>query len=241
MWLWFQGAPVGVGLLTAGVVLAIMILPFIAAATRDVLLDHAAAAEGWRLRHGRDALGGADRRRHSGRARLAVRRGLSRARPRARRDDGGDVRDRQRQPHSRQLLCAPTASIASIVANDISRSRSPAHEARRAVCARLHAVRRFVLRAGAGAAAAAPRKDDAWHEHPRDQSRQLYAPPRLFAIMDTACALLRGADRPRRCSALILCHADQKGCAALSLHIFTHAMRATPGQGGGLANAIVGS
>jgi len=38
MWFWFQGAPVGVGLLTAGVVLAIMILPFIAAASRDVLL-----------------------------------------------------------------------------------------------------------------------------------------------------------------------------------------------------------
>ena len=37
LWFWFQGAPVGVGLLTAGVVLAIMILPFIAAATRDVL------------------------------------------------------------------------------------------------------------------------------------------------------------------------------------------------------------
>ncbi|MFZ2030770.1 MAG: phosphate ABC transporter permease subunit PstC [Vitreimonas sp.] len=38
MWFWFQGAPVGVGLLTAGVVLAIMILPFIAATSRDVLL-----------------------------------------------------------------------------------------------------------------------------------------------------------------------------------------------------------
>jgi phosphate transport system permease protein len=38
LWWWFHGAPVGVGLLTAGVVLAIMILPFIAAATRDVLL-----------------------------------------------------------------------------------------------------------------------------------------------------------------------------------------------------------
>lgn len=36
-WYWFQGAPWGVGLLTAGVVLAIMILPFIAASTRDVL------------------------------------------------------------------------------------------------------------------------------------------------------------------------------------------------------------
>ena len=38
LWWWFQGAPVGVGLITAGVVLAIMILPFIAATTRDVLL-----------------------------------------------------------------------------------------------------------------------------------------------------------------------------------------------------------
>ncbi|MEJ0059201.1 MAG: phosphate ABC transporter permease subunit PstC [Terricaulis sp.] len=38
LWFWFQGAPVGVGLLTAGIVLAIMILPFIAATTRDVLL-----------------------------------------------------------------------------------------------------------------------------------------------------------------------------------------------------------
>jgi len=38
MWWWFQAPPVGVGLLTSGVVLAIMILPFIAATTRDVLL-----------------------------------------------------------------------------------------------------------------------------------------------------------------------------------------------------------
>jgi phosphate transport system permease protein len=38
IWWWFQGAPLGPGLLTAGVVLAIMILPFIAATTRDVLL-----------------------------------------------------------------------------------------------------------------------------------------------------------------------------------------------------------
>jgi phosphate transport system permease protein len=37
-WFWFQGAPVGVGLLTAGIVLAIMILPFIAATSRDVLM-----------------------------------------------------------------------------------------------------------------------------------------------------------------------------------------------------------
>jgi len=34
---WFSGAPVGVGLFTASIILAIMILPFIAAASRDVL------------------------------------------------------------------------------------------------------------------------------------------------------------------------------------------------------------
>jgi phosphate transport system permease protein len=34
----FQAPPLGVGLMTAGIVLAIMILPFIAASTRDVLL-----------------------------------------------------------------------------------------------------------------------------------------------------------------------------------------------------------
>src|SRR5215813_8470753 len=37
LWFWFQDAPVGVGLLTSGMVLAIMILPFIAATSRDVL------------------------------------------------------------------------------------------------------------------------------------------------------------------------------------------------------------
>ena len=35
---WFQAPPIGVGLLTGALVLAIMILPFIAATTRDVLL-----------------------------------------------------------------------------------------------------------------------------------------------------------------------------------------------------------
>jgi phosphate transport system permease protein len=38
IWFWFQGAPLGPGLLTAGIVLAIMILPYIAATSRDVLM-----------------------------------------------------------------------------------------------------------------------------------------------------------------------------------------------------------
>lgn len=36
---WFSAAPLGVGLMTASLVLAVMILPFIAATTRDVLLS----------------------------------------------------------------------------------------------------------------------------------------------------------------------------------------------------------
>jgi phosphate transport system permease protein len=36
---WFQAPPIGMGLLTAALVLAVMILPFIAATTRDVLLS----------------------------------------------------------------------------------------------------------------------------------------------------------------------------------------------------------
>jgi phosphate transport system permease protein len=38
-WYWFSAPPLGVGLLTASLVLAVMILPFIAATTRDVLLS----------------------------------------------------------------------------------------------------------------------------------------------------------------------------------------------------------
>jgi len=39
----FQGAPIGIGLLCAGVILAIMIIPYISAVMRDVF-DHADAA-----------------------------------------------------------------------------------------------------------------------------------------------------------------------------------------------------
>jgi phosphate transport system permease protein len=39
VWFWFQAPSIGVGLLTASLVLAIMILPFVAATTRDVLLS----------------------------------------------------------------------------------------------------------------------------------------------------------------------------------------------------------
>jgi phosphate transport system permease protein len=112
----FQGAPLGVGLLTAGLVLAIMILPFIAAASRDVLMatptllrdgGYAMGATRWEVLTGlivpaaRGSLFG------------AVFLGLGRAL--------GEtmavtfvIGNANRLPDS---LYAPTASIASIVAN----------------------------------------------------------------------------------------------------------------------------
>ncbi len=67
-----------------------------------------------------------------------------------------------------------------------------------------------------------------------------YARRRIFsAIMDGLCSLAALAGLVLL--ALILFTLVQKGLEGMSLNVFTHAMRATPGQGGGLANAIVGS
>jgi phosphate transport system permease protein len=67
-----------------------------------------------------------------------------------------------------------------------------------------------------------------------------YVRRRVFsAVMDALCLLAALAGLVLL--ALILFTLVQKGMEGLSLNAFTHAMRATPGQGGGLANAIVGS
>lgn len=92
---WFSAPPLGVGLMTASLVLAIMILPFIAATTRDVLLD-TPDPERWRLRYGRDPLGSAYRSCHPGRTWFAIRCCISRPRPRAWGNDGCCLRHRQR-------------------------------------------------------------------------------------------------------------------------------------------------
>ena len=102
----FAGPPYGIGMLTAGLILAIMVLPFITSISRDVfdavppVLKEAAYGLGcttWEVfrnvvlpYHARRR----DRRRHAG------------PRPRARRDHGGHLRDRQRAPH---LGLAPRA------------------------------------------------------------------------------------------------------------------------------------
>jgi phosphate transport system permease protein len=67
-----------------------------------------------------------------------------------------------------------------------------------------------------------------------------YARRRIFsAFMDMLCVL--AALSGLVLLALILFTLVQKGLEGMSFNVFTHAMRATPGQGGGLANAIVGS
>jgi phosphate transport system permease protein len=67
-----------------------------------------------------------------------------------------------------------------------------------------------------------------------------YVRRRVFsAIMDTVCLL--AALIGLVMLALILGTLVQKGAQGLSLNVFTHPMRATPGQGGGLSNAIIGS
>ena len=92
----FQGAPYGIGLLTAGLVLAIMVLPFITAVMREVFqitptaIKEAAYGVGatqWEVVWDVVLAVVAPRR---------DRRNHARSRARARRDDGRDVRRRQR-------------------------------------------------------------------------------------------------------------------------------------------------
>ena len=92
----FQGPPLGYGVLTAGLVLALMILPFITAVSRDVFETVPPVLKEARLRRRRDDLRGGRKHRHSLYPCRRHRRGHAGARPRARRDDGGHFRRRQR-------------------------------------------------------------------------------------------------------------------------------------------------
>ena len=99
----FQGAPIGIGLLCAGIILAIMIIPFIASVMRDVfevtppMLKESVYGLGgttWEVVWEDRAAVHARRR---GRWRDA------RARSRSRRDDGRDLRHRQHQRAQRRV------------------------------------------------------------------------------------------------------------------------------------------
>ena len=113
-------------MLTAGIILAIMVIPFIASVMRDVfevvppVLKESAYALGcttWEVVLQRRAALHADRRR---------RRHHARPRPRARRDDGGDIRDRQCVPDPCVAVRA-RQSIASALANEFTEAADPVH------------------------------------------------------------------------------------------------------------------
>ncbi len=92
----FKGPPQGIGMFTAGFILAIMVIPFIASVMRDVFEIVPPVLEGIGLRHRLHDLGGRAQRRaalHQGRRH---RRHHAGPWPRARRDDGRHLRDRQR-------------------------------------------------------------------------------------------------------------------------------------------------
>jgi phosphate transport system permease protein len=92
----FQGPPLGIGMLTAGFVLAIMVIPFISSVMREVFLTVPT-----RLKESAYALGSTVGSELGHRPALhplgGDRRHLPRPRPRARRDDGGGLRDRQQR------------------------------------------------------------------------------------------------------------------------------------------------
>ena len=118
----FQGAPNGIGMLSAGIILSVMVIPFIASVMRDVfeivppVLKESAYGIGcttWEVVWNvvlPYTQGRRHRRHHAG------------TRPRARRDDGGDVRHRQRLPDQRRR-CSSRATR--------SRRRSPTNSTRR--------------------------------------------------------------------------------------------------------------
>ena len=128
---------------------------------------------------------------------------------------------------------APTASIASIVANAFPEAEQGSLNLGRLVRARLHLVRRVFHRAGARAAAAA--------SGAHGMSIAARQPSQLLrrrwgdALMSAVCvvAALIGLTL----LALILWTLIEKGMAGLSIDLFTQTMT-TPGQNGGLRTQL---
>ena len=103
----FAGPPFGTGILTASLILAVMVIPFIAATMRDVFETVPPVLQGIGLRRRLHHLGGDALDRDPLHAGLGGRRHHAGARPRAGRDHGGDLRHRQHQPHQPPRCSAP--------------------------------------------------------------------------------------------------------------------------------------
>ena len=119
----FQGG--GMSMLTAGIVLAFMVLPYITAVSRDVLrmvpqvtkeAGYGMGSTTWEvlrkisMRYANSGIVGAV---------------LHRARPRPRRDDGRHVHHRQRLHVGAQSLLDPGTTIASLIANTFNEATDP--------------------------------------------------------------------------------------------------------------------
>ena len=92
----FAGPPYGIGMLTAGLILAIMVLPFITSISRDVFDSVPPVLKEAAYGLGCTHLGSHALRRPALCPRRRDRRRDARPWPRARRDHGGHLRDRQR-------------------------------------------------------------------------------------------------------------------------------------------------
>ena len=120
----FTGPPLGIGMLTAGIVLAIMVIPFISSVMREVFLTVPT-----RLKESAYALGSTTTEVVWDivlpYTRTAVIGGIFLGLgPRARRDDGGDLRARQRASSLSASLLMPGNSIAATIANEFTEADS---------------------------------------------------------------------------------------------------------------------
>ena len=228
----FAGPPFGIGILTASLILAIMVLPFITSISRDVfdavppVLKEAAYGLGWTqwevwryvvlpfTRIG--VIGG-------------VMLGLG---PRTRRNHGSYFRDRKRTPDFRVLACARHDDLGDdreriyggrgrslYIVSDRSRPHS--------LCHNIHRSRdRAVL-------ATSDRAED------RLMDASLYRSRRRRNVL-AAVASYGATFVGLTWLALILGVLFWEGFSGLSLRVFTE-MTPPPGSAGGLLNAIVGS
>ena len=234
----FAGPPYGIGMLTAGLILAIMVLPFITWITREVfetvppVLKE--AADRYRLHPlGSDAPRGDPL--YSGRHH---RRGHARLGPRARRDHGGDIRHRQRASH-RTLDPRSRHDYLRLHRQRVHRGRRRGLY-RLAGRARPHPVLDHLYRARRGKADAdADRAESGELIVANVAATPRYHRRRWRNLMATALSI-GAAAFGLIWLVLILLVLVVKGVGGLSLAVFTE-MTPPPGSAGGLLNPIIGS
>ena len=115
----FAGPPYGIGILTSALILAMMVLPFVTAVCRDVFETVPPVLKEAAYGHGLDDARGRQERRHSLYPRRHHRRRHARPWPRPRRNDGRDIRHRQRAPDFGSIL-APGTTISATIANEFT-------------------------------------------------------------------------------------------------------------------------